>query len=250
MELDWSTFILEVINFLILVWLLKRFLYQPVLNMVELRRQKIDSELAQARSGQEQVSVLQQQYEARLADWEQEKRGILDNLEQQIAQERSKRMQQLDDEAEQQRLKHQARNQQQQTQWRDQAGAEALQLGSAFTARLLKSLSGPELDLRLQQLFIDQLAVLPEDSLRQLREGWNRDNARIEVTSALPLDEDRQQTIRQALEQKLGTSQTPWQFSVDEPLIAGLRVSISGWVLHASLQDELRFFSESAVSHE
>ena len=38
-------------------------------------------------------------------------------------------------------------------------------------------------------------------------------------------------------------------FSKDEKLIAGLRISIGGWMLQANLQDELRFFSEAAVTH-
>jgi len=245
-ELDWSTFLLEVINFLILVWLLKRFLYRPVLNVVAQRRQKIDAELAEAAKGQEEATTLKQQYEARLADWEQEKRGALDKLEQQIEQERGKRLQQLDTELQQQRLKYQARDLQQQAQWRNQAETEALQLGSAFAARLLQSLSGAELDLRLQQLFIEQLAALPERALGEMRDGWQKGNVRIEVVSATALDEARQQAIRQVLEQTLGHHDGEWHFSQDEELIAGLRVSIGGWTMAANLQDELRFFTEAA----
>ncbi len=249
MELDWSTFAFEVINFLILVWLLKRFLYQPVLNIVAQRRQKIEAELTAADQRQTQAEVLQDQYEERLSDWEKEKSLALDQLEQQIEQERSKRMQQLDDEMQQQRLKHQARGDQQQNQWRSQAESEALQLGSAFAARLLKALSGPDLDQRLQQLFIDQLAVLSENAARQLREGWQDENAKIEVVSAYPLDEAQQQSIRQALEHKFGHREGTWQFRHDEHLIAGLRLSIGGWMLQANLQDELRFFTEAAIQH-
>jgi len=245
-ELNWSTFLLEVINFLILVWLLKRFLYQPVLNVIAQRRQKIETELAEAAKGQQAAEALQRQYEERLAHWETERRDALDQLAQQIAQQRSQRLRQLDDELEQQRLKHQAREQQQQVQWRSQAETEALQLGGSFTARLLRPLAGPELDARLQPLFIDQLAALPENTLSPLREGWADGSARLEVISSTALDDAQQQIIRQALEQKLGPRNGPWQFRQNPQLIAGLRVSIGGWLLHANLQDELRFFSGAA----
>lgn len=250
MELDWSTFVLEIINFLILVWLLKRFLYQPVLNVITLRREKIEHELAQTAQGKAEVEGLRRQYETRLSDWEQEKRQALDALEQAIGQERSKRMQQLDAELEQQRLKEQTRDEQQRSQWRNQAEAEALQLGGAFASRLLKSLSCSELDLRLQQLFIDQLLALPESAVRQMRAGWQESAAKVEIISAMELDESRQQLIRAMLEQKLGPRPGSMHFRRDEHLIAGLRVSIGGWLLQANLQDELRFFSEAAVSHD
>ena len=41
MGFDWSTFVLEIVNFLILVYLLKRFLYQPILHAIEAREQRV-----------------------------------------------------------------------------------------------------------------------------------------------------------------------------------------------------------------
>jgi F-type H+-transporting ATPase subunit b len=245
-ELDWSTFALEVVNFLILIWLLKRFFYQPVLNVIEQRRQQIREELSQASREQAEADQLKTRYEARLSDWETERQAARAALEQELVQERGKRLRQLDDELDRQRLKHAARDLQQQTQWRRQAETEALQLGAAFASRLLTTLAGPELDRRLQQLFIDQLTTLPESALKQLHQGRLDEAQRIEVVSALPLDESQQQAIRQALEQRIGPSQGQWQFRQDTQLIAGLRISIGGWLLHANLQDELRFFSEAA----
>lgn len=41
MDFDWTTFILEIINFLILIWILKHFLYRPVLKVISERRSGI-----------------------------------------------------------------------------------------------------------------------------------------------------------------------------------------------------------------
>lgn len=246
MELDWSTFLLEVINFLILVWVLKRFLYQPVLKVIEQRRQKIATELAQAAQDQQAAQSLKDQYEARMAELETQRQASLDALEQQMAQERNQRLQALDADLEQQRVKHQARDQQQRSQWRTQAEAEALQLGGIFAARLLQALACPELDQRLQQMFLEQLAGLADAAVGELRQGWQDGAGQIEVVSAAPLAEEQQQRLRQALEQKLGPGNGQWQYTHDDRLIAGLRVSVGGWVLGANLQDELRFFAEAA----
>ena len=42
MEWNWSTFVLEMINFLVLVWILKHFFYRPVLGVIERRQKSID----------------------------------------------------------------------------------------------------------------------------------------------------------------------------------------------------------------
>ena len=68
MELNWGTFVLEILNFLVLVWLLKRFFYQPVKAMVVRRQQGIVQQLQEAGERQQQAEALQAQYESRLAD--------------------------------------------------------------------------------------------------------------------------------------------------------------------------------------
>ena len=246
MELNWTTFALEIINFLVLVWLLKRFLYRPVLDVIEKRRQKIGEELARAVRVQEEVDTAKQEYAERLAHWEDEKRLARESLEQDIARERDLRLELLDDELAKHREQQSARDQQEQESLLARAEAEALQQGAAFAARLLGDLAGPELDLRLQQLFIEQVATLAESTREELEGGWNNSGSDVEVTSASPLDAARQQAVRGALENALGPCDRPWRFSQDDSLIAGLRVSFGGWLLEANLKDELRFFTEAA----
>ncbi|MFQ3186924.1 MAG: F-type H+-transporting ATPase subunit b, partial [Marinomonas primoryensis] len=48
MLIDWFTVIAQLINFLVLVWLLKRFLYRPILNAIDAREKRIADELADA----------------------------------------------------------------------------------------------------------------------------------------------------------------------------------------------------------
>jgi F-type H+-transporting ATPase subunit b len=48
MHLEWSTFALQTVNFAVLLWLLHRFLYKPVLRMVDRRRAEIDNQYAEA----------------------------------------------------------------------------------------------------------------------------------------------------------------------------------------------------------
>ena len=48
MPIDWFTVVAQAINFLILVWLLKRFLYKPILHAIDEREKGIAAQLAQA----------------------------------------------------------------------------------------------------------------------------------------------------------------------------------------------------------
>ena len=55
MPIDWFTVIAQVVNFLVLVWLLKRFLYKPILRAVDEREKGIAAQLAQAEAQKAEV---------------------------------------------------------------------------------------------------------------------------------------------------------------------------------------------------
>ncbi len=48
MLIDWFTVGAQIVNFLILVWLLRHFLYKPILNAIDAREKRISTELADA----------------------------------------------------------------------------------------------------------------------------------------------------------------------------------------------------------
>ena len=65
MNFDWTTFALEAINFLILVWLLKRFLYRPILDAVARRQAAVARTLADAEAARVDAARLREEYEGR-----------------------------------------------------------------------------------------------------------------------------------------------------------------------------------------
>ena len=48
MGFDLVTFIAQIVNLFVLVWLLKRFLYRPILEVIEKRQQEIRNKLQAA----------------------------------------------------------------------------------------------------------------------------------------------------------------------------------------------------------
>ncbi len=58
MELDWSTFLLQIINFLVLVWILNRFLYQPVMKVIAERKAAVEKTLADSERARAEARAL------------------------------------------------------------------------------------------------------------------------------------------------------------------------------------------------
>ena len=67
MLIDWFTVGAQLLNFLILVWLMKRFLYQPVLDAITAREQKIAAELVDAAATQTRATQQQEEFRQKKA---------------------------------------------------------------------------------------------------------------------------------------------------------------------------------------
>ena len=249
MELNWTTFILEIINFLVLVWILQRFLYKPVLAVIARRRAGIEQSLDDAKQMRDEAKVLQQKYEGRLSDWEQERQQARAKLQQEIEAERTRRQQELQTTLAQERKKAEVAEQRRLQDIMRKGEETALQHGAQFASRLFQVAAGPELEARLLELLLNELQQLPKERLATLRAGWAEAPAEIRVSSAFPLADDQRQRLQQALAETTGLD-APLQFAEDAELLAGLRITIGAWVLGVNLHDELKSFADLAHDSE
>lgn len=250
MELNWSTFFLEAINFLVLVWILKRFLYRPVLNVLDRRRSAIEQSLAEARATREQALELQHQYEHRLADWQQEKAEAHHALERELETERQRQLEALQKTLDQERRKSQTIAQRQLEEQQRHAEVTALRHGAHFTGQLLRRLADSHLEERLAAAVLEDLTSIPAERLRTQYAQDNEVPYPIQVASAYPLAEAWQKRLRETISQVLQGHQLTFSFVQAPELLAGLRITIGPWIVRANLQDELQFFTEAAYGSE
>ena len=72
-----SLLLAQIIAFGILVYLLHRFLYRPILNILDERRQHIEQSMMDAQSAADRAAAAQAEFERRLNDARKEAQGIL-----------------------------------------------------------------------------------------------------------------------------------------------------------------------------
>ena len=247
MELNWSTFLLEIINFLILVWILKHFFYKPVLNVIARRRRSIEKSLNDANTLHEDAEALRVQYDNRLAEWEKERQAAQSSLDKEIETERARRMEALRATLGEEREKARIIEQRSLEASRLRDEKTALTQGAQFSTRLLSVAAGPELEQRLLDLLLKELSSLAPERLNTLRTAADKTADRILVASAWPLDDAARLSLERTLASVLAIT-PPFHYEQDKALLAGLRVTMGSWVLRANLQDELKSFSE--LAHE
>lgn len=79
-NINWTIF-WQVINFLVLLWLLKRYLYGPITEILDKRSQKIENDLTEAETKKREAEDLRDKYEAELKKARKEAQDIIEEAE-------------------------------------------------------------------------------------------------------------------------------------------------------------------------
>ncbi len=247
MQLDWTTLVLEILNFLILLWILKRFLYQPVLRAVARRKTLIEQTLADATKQKTDAQTLEQQYRSRLDAWEEEKTHLRERMLAELRTERERQLVELQNALEKERERNRVLEERRLQDLERKLGDEVNARGAGFVARLLERLATPALENRLIEVAIEDLRGLSLEQRQQIDRAAADADVPLRVITAFPLPEEQRRRIEQALSTATGKAVKP-EYAQDDNLLAGLRARIGPWILQANLRDELSFFAE-AIRH-
>jgi len=240
-EFDWTTFILEIINFLILVWILKRFLYRPVLDVIARRRDDIEKTLADAQHIEAEANRIRQQNEQQLADWEDEKKTAQARLMAELAAIRESKMAALEASISEEAGRRRVLDKRRRFEFERMVEERGVEQGAEFSTKLLSRLASPELEAKLFGLLLEDLHHLRIEDKNAVKEASTEVGLKINVQSVFSLDKNKQNMLSSALAEIIGRK-VPVEYSINPELISGYQVDVGPWVLHANLRDELKFF--------
>ncbi len=241
MELDPTTFLMEVINFLILVWILNRVFYRPVRRIIAERQETMEKIRAEADQALAEAAALKENYEGRLASWDVEKAGMRSQLQSDITLERERRMASLEGELEEMREKFRIAEERRTMELTRLSEEHAISDAARFASRLLTRIATPEQGERLVEMFLEDMAALPDDQRQAVTEALGKDGTAVNVVSAHPLTPEASELFKERFREIFPVAQL-FNFTDDPSLLAGIRVIAGPWNMAANLKDELAFF--------
>ena len=238
MLIDWFTVGAQVLNFLILAWLLKRFLYRPILDAIDARERRIASELADADARKAEAAKERTTFEEKNASFDKERASLLAQAAQAADTER-------------QRLLDAARNEAAalSTKWQESLKAEAGELHQAISRqaqqevfaiarKALGDLAGVTLEERIVAAFVERLRALGDDEKKKLAGTLQKSVAPIVVRSTFDLPATQQAAIKASVHDALGTD-VDLVFQTSPDLVSGIELSTDGQKLEWSIAQYL-----------
>lgn len=246
MQFDWTTFALEVLNFLVLLWILTRFLYRPVLGAIDARRDAMRRQDASVQERQRDADALKSRYEDLVRDWERQREQAKQQLQQDLAAQKTAGLDAIRRDLDGERERSAARAATAVGMHEAELTRRATGTAYRHVSSMLGRLAGPGLTARIVDVVLEDLHDLPgpeRDRLARDARPAGSDVPSAAIATAHALDDDARRRLAEALAGLAGSASVP-TFAVQADLIAGIRITLGQWLLKANLADELSWFME------
>lgn len=246
MPIDWFTVAAQVLNFVVLLWLLKRFLYGPVLAAVDAREKRIAQELADAASKQAQALAERDGFARRNAQFDGQRASQLAEVQALAQKEHARLLEQARESVSQWSARRQATLQAQARQVDALIRAQAQQEVFAITRKTLSELASVELEQSICQVFVDRLGRIDAVQREQLRAAVQTGADPVRVRSAFALSSSLRDMIRVAV-QAMVDAPVALEFSTHPELIGGVELICGGHKIGWSIAEYLDAMAQQVV---
>ena len=238
MLIDWFTVGAQALNFLILVWLMKRFLYKPILNAIDAREKRIAKELADANAKKAEAQKERDEFQKKNETFDQQRAALLTKATDEAKAERQRLMDEARKAADALSAKRQ-----------ETLRSDAKNLNQAITRRAqdevfsiarkaLSDLATMSLEERMSEVFTRRLREMGGEAKAGLGEALKTASDPALVRSAFDLPADQRTAIQNAINETF-SADIHLRFETAPELVSGIELTANGQKVAWSIADYL-----------
>ncbi|HKK45926.1 MAG TPA: F0F1 ATP synthase subunit delta [Balneolaceae bacterium] len=229
MQIDWFTFFAQVINFLILIWLLHRFLYKPVIKAMDQREKTIASELEEARLKKVEAEQTEHEYRQKVKDIEVRREQLLDDAQREASEKRKELMEEIRTEISDIKKTWEEAVESEKEAFLSQLKQETSMQVITLIDNILLDLANRNLQDQTTNIFFERLQKLDHDDLIRLQEAISgMQEAKAEVYSSFELTGEQKHRLTDQL-RNISETELELEFVFEDNLGFGMEIRIGGW---------------------
>lgn len=236
MTIDWFTFAAQILNFLVLIWLMKKFLYGPIVNAMEEREIRIAARLTAAAAAERSAATREDQYRSKLNELAETRQELLAQASREVDEWRKDHIQQAKTEIEVDRERWQQSLAREKIALLQEIQLNVTNHATDLSRHIMKDMA----DESLQGLMVKRFLKLVRKSdprTLQIHSGGNQPTV---IETSHELSESEQRSIREVIV-GLDSSVQNLEFKINPQLICGIELWSPGcklgWTVRDSLSD-------------
>jgi F-type H+-transporting ATPase subunit b len=247
MLIDWFTVAAQVVNFLILVWLMKRFLFKPITKAIDEREKRIATELADADAKKTDAEKERVEFENKNKDFDQQRAALMSKATEEGKAEHSRLFDQARKDADGLRSGQAAALRSDQTRLSGEITRVAAEQVFAITRKTLSDLANVSLEERIGEVFTRRLRALNGNDREVLGVALKTTSEAAWVRSAFDLPAEQKAAIQNALNETF-SAVIRIQFETKPSAISGIELTANGQKLAWSIEGYLKSLDEKVVA--
>ncbi len=238
MLIDWFTVVAQTANFLILVWLLKRYLYHPILNAIDAREKRIAAQLLEAAARQDEALQQRDEFQRKNDSFEQQRAALVGSAVAEAGAERQQLLEAARQEAEALHTRLQEMLNDEQRSLSREISARTQREVFAVTRKVLADLADESLEQRMVAMFIRRLQAASPEEREQLRVTLAASGQPAVLRSAFELNAAQQAALVAALGDIIAAD-IPIRFETASDQVSGIELVANGHKLAWSIREYL-----------
>ena len=238
MLIDWFTVAAQVVNFLILVWLMKRFLYKPILHAIDEREKRIATELANADKKKAEAQKENDDFKHKNEEFDKQRAALLSKATDEAKAERQRLLDDARKDAAALSSKLQEALRDQEHTLHQAISRRTQQEVFAITRKTLTDLATVSLEERLGEVFTRRLREMDAQAKAGLAQALKTASDPALVRSAFGLPAQQRAAIQNALNETF-SADIHIRFETAPDLISGIELNTNGQKVAWSIADYL-----------
>jgi|GEM_PF-28147 len=238
MLIDWFTVGAQALNFLILVWLMKRFLYKPILHAINEREKLIATELEKADKKKAEAQKESDEFKHKNEEFDQQRAALLKKATDEASAERQRLLDEARNAADALSSKRQEALRNEEHNIHQEISRRTEQEVFAITRKALTDLATVSLEERLGEVFTRRLREMDGQAKAGLGEALKKASNPALVRSAFDLPPEQRAAIQNALNETF-SAEIHIRFETAPELISGIELTTNGQKVAWSIADYL-----------
>jgi len=238
MLIDWFTVLAQVVNFLILVWLLKRFLYRPILDAIDAREKRIARELAQADAKKAEAQKERDEFQHKNEAFEQQRAALFGKATDEAKAERQRLLDDARQAADTLAARREEALRREQQSLNEALSRRASEEVFAIARKALADLSTSSLEASMIAVFTRRLHEMDAKAKASLGEALESAPDPARVRSAFDLPAEQRSVIQNAINEAF-SADIHLRFETAPDLVSGIELTTDGQKVGWSIADYL-----------
>jgi F-type H+-transporting ATPase subunit b len=176
MTVDWSTVLFQVINFIVLVFLLRRFLYGPIVSIMEKREQEILERETNAQQLSKTAKQTTEEYQHRIETFEHEKEEHLQQMHHEVQQKKQELLLRSKDEISKLQVQWKNDVQHQANHYMIDLREQISKHACSLAKKALSDLADASLESLVLDVFINRLNLLGDQESTKMKQALKQEN--------------------------------------------------------------------------